>query len=78
MVKSVMPTSVLQQEINQLSTSEKLLLVEELWDQIAENIVPSPLPEAQRIELDRRYEEFLQNPAEGSSWNEVKRRILGR
>ncbi len=27
-------------------------------------------------ELDRRYEEFLKNPENGRSWNEVKQELL--
>jgi putative addiction module component (TIGR02574 family) len=70
----------LQEEISQLSASEKLLLVEDLWDQIAKesDIQLFPLPDSQRLELDRRYQDFLQNPSEGSSWADVKRRILGQ
>jgi putative addiction module component (TIGR02574 family) len=72
-------SSTLQEEISQLSASEKLLLVEDIWDQIAKDsdIQHFPLPNSQRLELDRRYQDFLQNPSEGSSWSDVKRRILG-
>ncbi len=73
-------SSTLLEEIAQLSAAEKLLLVEDLWNQIAEDpgIQKIPLPESQRLELERRYQSFLQNPSEGSSWAEVKRRILGK
>lgn len=69
----------LQEELSKLSASEKLLLVEDIWDQISKDsdIQHLPLPDSQRQELDRRYQDFLQNPSEGSSWDEAKRRILG-
>jgi hypothetical protein len=33
------------------------------------------LPEWQRQEMERRYAEYLENPDDGSSWNEVRERI---
>lgn len=73
-------STVLQQELSRLTAAEKLLLVEELWDDLAqqvgiENLVIS---DSQKTELDRRYEEFLKNPEEGSSWETVKERLLSR
>ena len=61
---------------DELSTSEKLLLLEELWDDLAD--VPSDVPvhDWQRRELERRYQEYLQNPAGGSPWPEVRERLL--
>ena len=41
--------------IEKLSVEERLVLVEELWDSIAE---ATPLTEAQRAELDRRLEDL--------------------
>lgn len=67
----------LQDEIRHLSVAEKILLVEDIWDQIAKETDLEPLPVSQRVELDRRYQEFLRDPQEGSSWTEVKSRILG-
>jgi len=70
----------LQQELSQLTAAEKLLLVEDIWDEIAKEagIQHLPLPDSQRIELDRRYADFLTNPEEGSSWEDVKRRLLSK
>ncbi len=34
--------------------------------------------QARDAELDRRYQEYLQNPKEGSPWPEVKAGILGQ
>ena len=70
-------STVLQEAISHMSVAEKILLVEAIWDQIAEKADSEPLPQSQILELDRRYQEFLQNPREGSSWSEVKQRILG-
>ena len=62
----------------QLSTSEKLLLVEEIWDEITQHPDVLPVPAWHKVELDRRYQAYQQNPQEGSSWTEVKARLLGR
>ena len=61
-----------------LSTSEKLLLVEEIWDEIAQHPDDLPVPAWHQAELDRRYQAYQQNPQAGSSWIEVKARLLGR
>ena len=41
-------------EIAGLSTSEKILLVEELWDSIAEDEANVPLFQSHKEELDKR------------------------
>jgi putative addiction module component (TIGR02574 family) len=65
-------------ELRKLSASEKLTLVTELWEDLAsqpENIQITP---EQIAEVDRRLEAYRQNPGLGSSWEEVKTRILGQ
>ena len=65
-------------ELRKLSASEKLTLVTELWEDLAsqpENIQITP---EQIAEVDRRLEEYRRNPSLGSSWEEVKARILGQ
>lgn len=58
-----------------LSPSEKLQLVEDLWDDLA--AIPSdvPVPDWQVEELDRRKANLKSNPASGIAWDEVKRRV---
>jgi putative addiction module component (TIGR02574 family) len=58
-----------------LSPSEKLQLVEDLWDDLA--AIPSdvPVPDWQVEELDRRKANLESNPASGLGWDEVKRRV---
>lgn len=59
-----------------LSPSERLLLVQDLWDTLdAEDI---PLTDWQKEELDRRKAAFQANPSSGRSWEEVQRRIIER
>jgi putative addiction module component (TIGR02574 family) len=65
--------------LKRLSPSEKLFLVGALWDEIAAG---SPdeiqLTAKQKRELDRRLADFRRDPGEGSTWPEVKKRILRR
>ncbi len=63
-------------DVLELSISERIQLVEDIWDSIAKTPAPAPLTEAQRQELDRRLEAHRQNPNRGSAWAEVKRRVL--
>ena len=64
-------------DVLELSVSERIQLVEDIWDSIAVGAEPLPLTEAQREELDRRLDDYEKHPEEGSTWEEVKRRILG-
>jgi putative addiction module component (TIGR02574 family) len=66
-------------QVFQLSVEEKLQLVQELWDDIAEHHANDiPIPEWVFEELERRQANYLQNPDSGRSWEEVKERILSR
>jgi putative addiction module component (TIGR02574 family) len=58
-----------------LSTSEKLQLVQDLWDDLAATPEAIPVYQWQMDELDRREAEFEKNPTATLSWEEVKRRI---
>ena len=61
--------------IERLSVEERLALVEELWDSIAE---ATPLTSAQHAELERRLAEHEANPGDVISWEEVKVSISAR
>jgi putative addiction module component (TIGR02574 family) len=64
-------------EVQKMSSSEKLILVSELWNDLEAH--PSEVPVSREIiaELDRRMEHFRQNPGEFTTWETVKERILG-
>ena len=61
-----------------LSPSEKLQLVEDLWDDLAGTPEAVPVHDWQKQELARRKANLLQNPASGLAWEEVKRRVRRR
>ena len=58
-----------------LSPSEKLQLVEDLWDDLASTLSAVPLHDWQTQELARRTANLKSHPASGLAWDEVKRRI---
>jgi putative addiction module component (TIGR02574 family) len=62
-------------DILQLPVAERLRLVEAIWDSIVESPEAVELTDAQRAELDRRWEAFEDNPSEGSPWPKVRARI---
>ena len=58
-----------------LSTSEKLQLVQDLWDDIAASPSEVPVTDWEKEELDRREARLKNEPASGLSWEEVKKRV---
>lgn len=62
------------QEIMDLSVAEKILLVEKIWDSIAEDSLKEPLPEWKKKLLEERLAEHKQNPDSGITWNELKKK----
>jgi putative addiction module component (TIGR02574 family) len=59
----------------ELTISEKLQLLEDLWDSIAESPENLPVLDWQTEELELRKENYIQNPNSGSSWESAKERI---
>jgi putative addiction module component (TIGR02574 family) len=63
--------------IDKLSVTERLVLVEDIWDSIAAEQQLLDMPNWHKDELDRRLAAYSANPSPGSSWNEVKARLEG-
>lgn len=64
------------QEIEHLSSAEKILLVERIWDSINKQEIP--LTAAQRKELDRRLEKHHAGKNDYRNWEEVKQKLQNR
>lgn len=60
-----------------LSVPEKILRVQDLWDEIARSPRDVEITPAQREEAERRLIAHENNPREYSSWEEIKRRLEG-
>ncbi len=69
--------SISASEIAEMPIQQRIQLVEDIWDSIAELPEAVEIPEWHQRELDRRMEAHHANPKEGSPWKDVKKRILG-
>jgi putative addiction module component (TIGR02574 family) len=67
--------SAILDEINRLDISERIQLVEDLWDSVAMQAAELPLTEAQRAELDRRLALRKNNPGRGISLNSIAEKL---
>ena len=65
-------------EIDQLSIQEKIMLVEDLWDNISANESDIPLPQSHISELDSRLERYKSNPGNLLSLEELQARVDSR
>ena len=62
-------------EIESLSTSEKILFVEDLWDRIALDEASVPVPQSHKDELDRRVNRYKSDLGTLLSLSELQERI---
>jgi putative addiction module component (TIGR02574 family) len=65
-------------ELTTLSTPEKILLVEDLWDTIASDESGVPVPQSHIEELDRRLKRYKSAPGMLLSLEELRTRIERR
>jgi len=69
-------SSNLTEEAKKLPVDERIALVEEIWDSIADDNGCFELTEAQKQELDRRIQSSQQNPQAGKNWEDIKSEFL--
>lgn len=62
-------------DLRKLPVTERLEIVESLWDSIAADADQLLLTDHQAEELDRRLAAHESNPAEGVSWPELRDRL---
>ena len=63
-------------ELMELTPDERIELVEDLWDSIAPEQLPSLTPE-QMQEVERRDAEHLRNPGRASKWDDYQSATAG-
>jgi putative addiction module component (TIGR02574 family) len=73
-----MRSEKIKQEINKLNLAEKLLLVEDIWDSIAQSNSELPLPEWQKLELDKRYKDYKAGKLNLHNWQSVHEDIRNK
>jgi len=65
-------------QIEKLSIPEKILLVEDLWDNISSEESAIPVPQSHMTELDRRLAKHKSSPGDLLSLDELRKRIESR
>jgi len=63
-------------ELSQLKKSEKLILVEALWDSIASDPNEVEVPEHHKAIIEERLKTLEQDQLTGSSWEDVRQKYL--
>jgi len=71
-------STLLRSDIVGLSVPERILLVGDIWNSIAEVSKEVPLTDEQKRELDARLETCHQDPDAGSPWTVVRDRLRSR
>ena len=64
--------STVPASIKNLPVSERIQLVEDIWDSIAEDAGPLELSADERQELQRRWSEHQADPSSSVPWEEVR------
>ncbi len=65
-------------EISDLSTEDKIVLVEELWDSIRADVENLPIPNSHKKVLDERLKKHKENPDDVLTLDDLKQRIEKR
>ena len=66
----------LTEQAKKLSIPDRILLVEEIWDTIAEENLAFELTDSQKRELDRRLESDKSKLSQGRTWEEIKAEFM--
>jgi len=70
-----MSADMLIAEAAKLSAAERLKIAQALWQSAWDDQADIPLTVEQREELDCRLADYEVSPNDGSSWEEVRRRL---
>jgi putative addiction module component (TIGR02574 family) len=70
--------SFAKKDILDLSVSERIQLVQDIWDSIAQVPESVSLTEEEKAELDRRLDAYHNDSNAGSPWLTVRERIKSR
>lgn len=73
-----MNTNEIVKEIDKLDLSEKLILVEDIWDNIAQNNEELPMPEWQKAKLDQRYSDFKDGNLKLHDWESIHEELRNK
>jgi putative addiction module component (TIGR02574 family) len=63
-------------KILELSVAQRLVIMSQIWESIAESPDSIPLTAAQQQELDARLNSYYENPKAGQPWEKIKEKLL--
>jgi putative addiction module component (TIGR02574 family) len=72
-----MDVMTIMKEVGSWPVEDRMRLIEEVWDSLSDR-AGSVLSEAHQRDLQRRLDAYRDHPKTGSSWDEVKSRLLGK
>ena len=62
-------------DIKKLSVTDRISVIEDIWESILKSEAQYPIPDEQKRELDIRLKENTENPDQVKSWDEVRKNI---
>ena len=62
-------------DIKKLSVTDRISVIEDIWESILTSEAQYPIPDEQKRELDIRLKENIENPDQAKSWDEVRKNI---
>ena len=68
----------IRDEINRLDLTDKLRLLDDIWDSIASSKSELPIPEWQKLELEKRYQEYKSGQQVLHNWEAVHEEIQNK
>jgi putative addiction module component (TIGR02574 family) len=74
----LLPMNELLERAKELPVPERVKLVEDIWDSIAEESEAVNLTPAQMSEIERRLEQHRLHPEDAVPWEEVRDRLRNR
>lgn len=68
-------TVLMEPTFDQMTPTERVLYVQDLWDRIAERPQDLPITEAQRAELQERLADYRAHPETSIPWEVARERM---
>lgn len=69
---------LMEPAFEQMTTAERILYVQDLWDRIAAEVEREPLTAAQAAEIDRRLADYREHPEASVPWEVAREQIRRR
>lgn len=72
-----MSAQVISESFRRLPPGERIRLLQELWDVVADDVAEMPVSEPMRRMLDERIQQHEENPTDVEPWEDTRDEILG-